>query len=207
MSPEDDCIKTLPVNISQSVEASATQSVSKEKEEETSNLLIEEYSSKDKIDYVRVSLKKFECSFCTQSFHEKRLLRDHENVHKGSTPYICKQCGATFSRRTSLQIHQLVHDGKKLFQCSFCKQAFTRNADLKIHQRVHTGEQPFKCQVCAKTFKRKYGLNRHMRFHDEKNVFYCDLCDNVFFLTELGLQNHLSTVHKHSTIIKVEQTT
>ena len=57
--------------------------------------------------------RKYKCDVCGKGFHEKALLRDHQNTHTGAKPYKCKFCNACFASKGTHGMHQRSHLGHR----------------------------------------------------------------------------------------------
>jgi len=107
------------------------------------------------------------CQFCGQEFSTNSRLRDHVNVHTGSTPFACAICDRKFAKRSSLTQHQRYHRDHKSFMCRFCHKCFNSKYACAVHERLHTGENPFRCQFpgCTRAFPQKIQLKLHINSH------------------------------------------
>ncbi|XP_044731764.1 zinc finger protein 726-like [Chrysoperla carnea] len=67
------------------------------------------FDLKDHISKVHLNQRKFQCTFCSQAFFEKRHLVHHERRHTGEKPHKCEVCGKRFIQKIALQIHMKTH--------------------------------------------------------------------------------------------------
>lgn len=121
-------------------------------------------------------MEPYKCQFCGEEFTMLRLLKRHEDEHKGViVPKVaqqtaaCDQCNKTFGSKKQLNIHiGTVHTTERKFVCEECGEKFKTSGVLKCHKLIHTGERPFKCPHCEQAFRHKEVLKTHIRGHEEK---------------------------------------
>ncbi|XP_044727323.1 zinc finger protein 883-like isoform X2 [Chrysoperla carnea] len=70
-------------------------------------------SLKEHISHVHFDVRKYQCSFCSQAFHKRRTLVNHERRHTGEKPHKCEVCGKGFAQNTALKIHTKIHTNSK----------------------------------------------------------------------------------------------
>ncbi|XP_038104640.1 zinc finger protein 271 [Culex quinquefasciatus] len=106
-------------------------------------------------------MKRYQCSFCENSYSLLSTLRRHENIHTGKIQYVCKVCGKIFNKSSCLLQHERTHSQNTPFKCETCGRGFKETIRLIEHRRIHSGERPFTCQVCFKSFRIKPLLKEH----------------------------------------------
>uniref|UniRef100_A0A672S932 C2H2-type domain-containing protein n=1 Tax=Sinocyclocheilus grahami TaxID=75366 RepID=A0A672S932_SINGR len=140
-----------------------------------------------------ISIHKYQCSECDQSFtdglrlishleehgREDQELEDDSDNDSDSAPYFpCHVCGKTFLTSESLEDHQRCHLGEKPFECEECGKCFFQFANLQQHQRCHKSE--FQCQMCGKGFVSLFSLRKHKQTHIRKRPHRCTKCHLSF---------------------------
>ncbi|XP_038056257.1 zinc finger protein 62 homolog [Patiria miniata] len=107
---------------------------------------------------------RFNCTYCTQRFRDKRDWRQHEYTHTGFKPYSCKLCGKKLSRLHSLKKHMLTHSGENTVACEYCTQTFQNRSSLLSHQRhYHSLVLSHTCCICQMIHKELDDLECHIR--------------------------------------------
>ncbi|CAD6191497.1 unnamed protein product [Caenorhabditis auriculariae] len=80
---------------------------------------------------------RFNCSYCSRTFHMNRDKVIHERVHTGERPYSCGYCGKKFAQSQSLTIHIRIHTGETPYPCNSCERNFRDNSSLRKHELAH----------------------------------------------------------------------
>ncbi|KAJ8667999.1 hypothetical protein QAD02_009662 [Eretmocerus hayati] len=162
--------------------------------------------------------KKFECNFCSKSFHRRSCLNKHLKSHSDERPmacsicsdrfknnrnlndhmlrkhggersHSCDCCGKCFAVKQDLKTHMRVHSNDNLFSCELCHRKFRRKSSLRLHIRIHTGEKPYPCEICGKGFTCASVRNKHIEIHTDEKTFGCRFCRRYF--------KHQSRLNKH----------
>ncbi|XP_044727330.1 zinc finger protein OZF-like isoform X1 [Chrysoperla carnea] len=68
-----------------------------------------ELNLKEHVSKVHLNQRRFQCTFCSQAFFEKRHLVHHERRHTGEKPHKCEVCGKRFIQKIALKIHMKTH--------------------------------------------------------------------------------------------------
>ena len=63
---------------------------------------------------------RYVCTYCAQTFANRRNLQRHIRRHIGDMPYRCDECGERFYRDDNLRRHKLKHMTSVRFVCSYC---------------------------------------------------------------------------------------
>ncbi len=115
-----------------------------------------------------VASDRLECTVagCGKTFSERRMWRKHMARH-GPRRFECTECAFSFHERSKLVRHQLVHTGERKFACSKCSKRFALKANLLTHMRVHSGTRPYACPHpgCVKMFSQSSGRDSHYKTH------------------------------------------
>lgn len=121
--------------------------------------------------------KVFACSMenCYKYFKSSNGLRLHCKEHH-SELLKCKECTKVCTSFSNLNAHVDAAHLSSKFNCEHCKERFSRDSDSKRHWNYYCKENP----------------DRYMRC---KHCLLKNVNPDVFG-GELGLINHLSTVHK-----------
>ncbi|XP_041450736.1 oocyte zinc finger protein XlCOF6.1-like [Drosophila obscura] len=141
--------------------------------------------------------RRFQCSFCTESFARKSQLCGHTRIHAGERPYKCRHCPKSFKHKSNLQLHIRSETADRPFKCSHCCRSFKQSAYLRMHIiRIHTSETPnHQCPQCTRAFPEESNLKRHMRMHTEERPHKCSECSKSF-IHKYKLERHVSTHSK-----------
>ena len=107
------------------------------------------------IHYPELS-KKFACTQCDASFHDRSKLRLHALKHSTIKPYVCEQCGKGFNWLGSFQVRFIV---------TVLIQKFLNKCLLQDHMDMHNGVKKYSCDFCQKSFNKRNTLNNHKRLH------------------------------------------
>lgn len=141
------------------------------------------------------SEKPFKCDFpgCSGSFSDKRMLKDHKNIHLKLKPYVCEFCSESFRSGANLRQHRLRHTDPEKYRCEECQASFVTKQSLQKHNRRHTEDpeiRPYACdyQGCSSTFKQKDHVRNHIRRIHEKTeeVFNCGVSNQYLKLISLS---------------------
>ncbi|XP_044731687.1 zinc finger protein 569-like [Chrysoperla carnea] len=61
------------------------------------------------VSHVHLNHRKFQCTFCPQAFHVRKVLMNHVRRHTGEKPHKCQVCGKAFIQKIALTIHTKTH--------------------------------------------------------------------------------------------------
>jgi len=137
---------------------------------------------------METSTTEIKCSYCVQSFFNKKDFKKHSTIHPEykieGKPFCCDICPKSFYTITELKRHKNKHDGIKPFLCDQCPHASTSKSHLKEHKLgCHPENGPeemlkmFVCDICSKSFGTNERLKIHIhRQHVKNDVFSCDQC-------------------------------
>ena len=147
-----------------------------------------------------LSFKIYKCTHCNDEtnnkFTKKSLLEKH--IKKFHLEFFCNYCASCgFTTKSHLEEHMKIFHN---FKCNFCDNAsiFTTKHALKKHMNDnHT----LKCEFCNTIdIFTKNALEAHMKLCQH---FTCTYCDNnqdfaakPIFRTAIGLEKHISVIHK-----------
>jgi len=129
------------------------------------------------------------CEYCSRTFHDESLLKDHiSTVHLGTVEHRCDQCGKVLGSAATLIIHQRqLHERRFQQTCDGCGRQFTRLAGLINHlTRTHPHLLPEKyrrrleeyaCSECDLRFLRPSTLQHHIEVrHGGAPKYMCHVC-------------------------------
>ncbi|XP_058449607.1 zinc finger protein 883-like [Malaya genurostris] len=136
--------------------------------------------------------KIFECSECTERFHNVKDLRKHtQNIHKmtkeytGNTTrrtnlYKCDFCPEILPNSIQLVQHgQLLHpDTFMLYPCERCEKSFGNIQSAQAHKVAH--EKHYECSHCGKICPTAVSLSGHENTHTKDQPFQCVQCGRNF---------------------------
>lgn len=133
------------------------------------------------------------CKDCGKTFHSRRGLCGHLQVHQGERKHQCSQCGKSFLYQSRLMHHLRSHNGKDGYSCRFCQRKFASKANLSVHLVSHTKEHPFQCTVCSLTFGNRAVLHTHLKTHSGEPRYTCTQCGKKF--CDLGNFSRHKRIH------------
>ena len=141
----------------------------------------------------RQAQKSFVCEYCSRTFHDESLLKDHiATVHLRAIEHRCDQCGKVLGSAMTLIIHQRqLHERRFQQTCDGCGRQFTRLAGLINHlTRTHPHLLPdkyrrrldqFTCTECDARFLRRSSLQQHVDIrHGGAPKYMCPICSRRF---------------------------
>uniref|UniRef100_A0A8C1XL71 C2H2-type domain-containing protein n=1 Tax=Cyprinus carpio TaxID=7962 RepID=A0A8C1XL71_CYPCA len=108
-----------------------------------------------------VSIHKYQCSECDQSFTDGLRLISHleehgrEDQERRSDIHRCHVCNKVFAQAGILQRHSP-------HRCTKCHLSFTRSTELAEHMVTHRDEN-FPCDLCDETFSCKTSRAEHRK--------------------------------------------
>jgi hypothetical protein len=76
---------------------------------------------------------RYVCTYCAQTFANRRNLQRHIRRHVGDMPYVCDECGQRFYRDDNLRRHKLKHMTSVRFVCSYCSVPCDNKNKLTSH--------------------------------------------------------------------------
>uniref|UniRef100_A0A182JPZ2 C2H2-type domain-containing protein n=1 Tax=Anopheles christyi TaxID=43041 RepID=A0A182JPZ2_9DIPT len=139
-----------------------------------------------------VGITRFECLYCSSSFHTRTELTNHiAAIHVSEDRAECDQCGAVFTSTKLLKQHQESHNLERNFHCGECGRSFKTQHHLNRHiKAVHTDDARFQCEHCDASYSRRDKLRMHVeKAHAIQTYFVCDICVRSFN-TDQALQEH-----------------
>lgn len=140
------------------------------------------------------------CSYCGNSFTNRRLLLNHECKEREVQPdnlvvksLKCLLCQNVSKNTKSLQKHlKLIHD-RELFVCEKCNRIFDRKELLLEHlEKFHPIDVAVPCRRCFTKFDNHKEFVDHLNAHKNNRMRYiCRICGKGF-RQHLNLKLHLS---------------
>lgn len=124
---------------------------------------------------VHSTIKRFQCSECTQQFHLKSRLYSDMKVHfpamRGEKCLIPKHAENYFllSQTFIVEINSLVQ----------CAGQCILNRVRSIDTYIHKGIKPYQYNECGRQFSQKRTLANHVHAFNEK-LYYCIQCNKRF---------------------------
>ena len=76
---------------------------------------------------------RYVCTYCAQTFANRRNLQRHIRRHVGDMPYVCDECGQRFYRDDNLRRHKLKHMTSVRFVCAYCSTPYENKNKLTSH--------------------------------------------------------------------------
>ncbi|XP_023323707.1 gastrula zinc finger protein XlCGF26.1 [Eurytemora carolleeae] len=140
----------------------------------------------------------FTCEKCGKVFKERRVLKEHENLHSEPKFECMEGCGKKFHTKSNMRVHaDVVHLKKKNIPCEICGKMFYNVSLLKVHKETHSAYK-LTCRHCPATFSASKTLRNHIRTKHttEENVPKCYICHKSL-ASDLVLRNHIARVHFH----------
>ncbi|XP_077289989.1 uncharacterized protein LOC143913845 [Arctopsyche grandis] len=171
-----------------------------------------QFHSKDECDIHYMKHFKNQCQKCNMCFKSRKLLREHNAIHKktSSTTYSCGACILTFRTRSLYRDHMRIFKNDKShiehtkaskpaseqIWCKICVKSFVDMKTYKQHCLRQHLTKPFICDKCGLTFKNKNGLTGHLiRMHKKKAPLACELC-TYSTTTTYNMTRHSQIHHK-----------
>ncbi|XP_075882540.1 zinc finger protein 335-like isoform X3 [Nelusetta ayraudi] len=158
----------------QTLEVSAAESLKSEKFYLTSalsdgvlqqvELSTESPASPSPVSSPSVSVKRFSCKICMESFHGRSDMENHKRAHVDANTFKCPDCDFISTSWPEVQDHMGLHSYLRPHKCPNCNFASKNKKDLRRHVMTHTNEKPFPCKLCGQRFNR----NGHLKFHMER---------------------------------------
>uniref|UniRef100_A0A8C1RZG7 C2H2-type domain-containing protein n=1 Tax=Cyprinus carpio TaxID=7962 RepID=A0A8C1RZG7_CYPCA len=146
-----------------------------------------------------VSIHKYQCSECDQSFTDGLRLISHleqhgrEDQERRSDIYRCHVCSKVFAQAGILQRHvKMQHQEKMDNICEICFKNFRFPSDLDIHRSCHDPNRPFVCNNCKMRFWTAKALTVHHRMVHLHSPHRCTKC-HLSFTRSTELAEHMVT--------------
>ena len=79
----------------------------------------------------------FSCPYCTNTFANEAIFRDHVRTHEAELPFGCNQCQERFENKSMFMMHLECHNEGKSFSCPICKKSFKTKTYLSGHMQMH----------------------------------------------------------------------
>ncbi|XP_069842973.1 oocyte zinc finger protein XlCOF6-like [Dendropsophus ebraccatus] len=108
---------------------------------------------------INLSLHKYHCIVCGESFHNEAAYLSHQLTHT---------IKAEEDSPTHVSDFDYSSEGlpkTEPVQCSECGDFFSSLFQLHVHYKTHVRERPFACLQCGKSFSWKSNLKRHVKIH------------------------------------------
>lgn len=107
------------------------------------------------------------CKICGKRFRLVQERDNHEQLHRGPTPFMCTNCNKWFANREILYHHQKYHLDAR-FICRFCGKNLEGRLALLRHESVsHANRKPFPCAICGLKFSVFRERDAHEKEHQE----------------------------------------
>ncbi|XP_054716883.1 zinc finger protein 585B-like [Uloborus diversus] len=120
--------------------------------------------------------KKYDCSFCSESFLSRKKLEGHyvdahdaKNVKRKYTPsrrpaekdatFLCQICDKVFGRKSRLKKHLLFHENKLEEDVS--------SDGMESNRKRKSKAKNYPCETCGRRFAGRICLEKHMLKHSE----------------------------------------
>uniref|UniRef100_A0A671LW85 C2H2-type domain-containing protein n=1 Tax=Sinocyclocheilus anshuiensis TaxID=1608454 RepID=A0A671LW85_9TELE len=146
-----------------------------------------------------VSIHKYQCSECDQSFTDGLRLISHleehgrEDQERRSDIHRCHVCNKVFAQAGILQKHvKMQHQEKMDNTCEICFKSFRFPSDLDIHRSRHDPSRPFACNSCKMRFWTAKALTIHHRMVHLRRPHRCTKC-HLSFTRSTELAEHMVT--------------
>ncbi len=104
--------------------------------------------------------KLLRCKLCPRTFRDKKSLRYHLSIHKGTCETTCSICNR---RVMHIKIHMETHKNwneRKLYSCVRCDRKFKEKSSLQHHIAKHDGTNKKFCRICNEQVVR---MQPHMK--------------------------------------------
>ncbi|XP_057663618.1 zinc finger protein 11-like [Diorhabda carinulata] len=148
-----------------------------------------------------ISLKKFNCKYCSYIASTKNELNYHYFDHKNMPKmYSCKFCSFVTKYRNVIDNHNITHlkeDEIVWYNCDICTYRAKIQGNLEKHKLTHNKHneelKKYKCEECPYKTMWKRDLERHVVKHNQI-AFSCEQC---IFSTkhQRYLKQHIIRIH------------
>lgn len=138
-------------------------------------------------------LRRFQCTHCDRTYHNKNSLKVHMRRGDHRTTFICKYCHKVFLNKGSRNTHQWHHCIKNIgrFECEICASKFIKKADILKHMLVMHSPKVFKqnengtftCGRCSGEFVGKDFFLKHVQTRTCTKKLQCGTCKKKFALS------------------------
>ncbi|EDS27404.1 zinc finger protein 558 [Culex quinquefasciatus] len=129
-------------------------------------------------------MKRYQCSFCENSYSLLSTLRRHENIHTGKIQYVCKVCFKSFRIKPLLKEHSLQcipPEELAETKCRYCEWSFNSYREMLSHTaQNHPVIEETKCEFCDLSFKSGAQLVDHETNHRNPSSIRCKICNRIF---------------------------
>lgn len=145
--------------------------------------------------------KPFQCSKCVLKLKSKKLLFQHEEIHKKD--FKCSICKQIFQSLSKLKKHIFTHKGiKDIYNCSECGFISSTEIDLDMHKESHNDAKKYICDECGLRFKFPSFLKRHQKLHlrPVNVMFSCNQCSYCTMRIE-AFKKHMQAIHQETVIV------
>lgn len=137
---------------------------------------------------------EYKCDNCEKVFLNHDAKKEHLRCtcpYRNTTRFICDFCKKSFTQKQILKKHLNLHLKSKEYRCKSCDKVYYSKSSLILHYRSHSIEP---CPVCCKVLK-SYSLPYHMLQHSNDSRLECPICNQVKFLSNASLKQHMK-IHK-----------
>jgi KRAB domain-containing zinc finger protein len=122
--------------------------------------------NRDRHEATHKDFLAYDCGYCYKNFKSQELLKDHLKIHTEQTTFECTHpdCTESFNDRRSLREHKSTHDFEYVCKVESCGKIFSSPKALKSHKRKHY-DNMIQCDICLQKFDKDNKLADHLRLH------------------------------------------
>ncbi|XP_050971639.1 zinc finger protein 507 [Labeo rohita] len=134
--------------------------------------------------------RMYNCKQCTERFHYKSQLRNHERDGHGiddisSTLTHVAESTAIIEEPAKITDEDSVGE-QSIFKCDVCDYTSSTYVGVRNHRRIHNSDKPYRCCSCDFATTNMNSLKSHMKRHPQEHQamqlleqYRCSLCGYV----------------------------
>ncbi|TRY80205.1 hypothetical protein DNTS_017764 [Danionella cerebrum] len=131
----------------------------------------------------------YSCKQCSERFHYKSQLRNHEREGHGIDDITSTVRCTTDSPPIMEEMVKMTNKGtvgEEVFKCDVCDYTSSTYVGVRNHRRIHSSDKPYRCCSCDFATTNMNSLKSHMKRHPQEHQamklleqYRCSLCGYV----------------------------
>uniref|UniRef100_A0A5F9DLP4 Zinc finger protein 772 n=1 Tax=Oryctolagus cuniculus TaxID=9986 RepID=A0A5F9DLP4_RABIT len=126
---------------------------------------------------------------CGRQFWFSANLHQHQQQHRGETPFRRNKSQALLENSCLVQTSQVISmqeggmdfpTSSNIFQHQVPRSEWKPRSTSKCEEGFSSGQRHYTCSECGKTFSRKDSLVQHQRVHTGERPYQCGECGKTF---------------------------